>query len=286
MMKKTATLFDKLTDVALRDRREYAPLRPVVEKELLHRDILREMSAGGFLKDLTFMGGICLRLCHGSPRLSEYLGFTGGFAFKKDDLADLGRHLEKSIHAKYGLAVKVAEPVREDGNVSTWKIRMVTRPESASLPAQRIHVDICALPSHERRPVMLKDLYGLDAGSSGLIVGAESLDEILVDKIIALGNRPNRIKQRDVWDIVWLNRLNITLNRSLLARKLDDRSINPKTFGDTYAKRLDDLQNGQVDFLFEMRRFLASSAFDEQFNSPLWWEHALAVLRALGGASE
>jgi len=283
-MKRTATLFDKLTDAALRGRREYAPLRPVVEKELLHRDILREMSAGGFLKDLTFMGGTCLRLCHGSPRLSEDLDFTGGFAFKKDDLADLGSHLEKSIHAKYGLAVKVAEPVREDdGNVSTWKIRIVTRPESASLPVQRIHVDICALPSHERRPAMLKNLYGLDAGGSGLIVGAESLDEILVDKIIALGNRPNRAKHRDVWDIVWLNRLNITLNQSLLARKLDDRSIDPKTFAGTYAKRLDDLRHGQVDFLFEMRRFLASSAFDEQFESPLWWEHALAVLRALMG---
>jgi len=41
-------------------RPELALLRAVVEKELLHHDILREMAAGGFLAGLTFIGGTCL----------------------------------------------------------------------------------------------------------------------------------------------------------------------------------------------------------------------------------
>jgi predicted nucleotidyltransferase component of viral defense system len=49
-----------------------------VEKELLHHDILREMSMAGLLKNLTFIGGTCLRACYGSSRLSEDLDFTGG----------------------------------------------------------------------------------------------------------------------------------------------------------------------------------------------------------------
>jgi|GEM_PF-5801988 len=40
-----------------------AALRPVVEKELLHYDILFCLSEAGLLKRLTFQGGTSLRLC-------------------------------------------------------------------------------------------------------------------------------------------------------------------------------------------------------------------------------
>ena len=48
------SLFDSLVDEALKARAELAPLRSVVEKELLHHDILREMSAAGLLSGLTY----------------------------------------------------------------------------------------------------------------------------------------------------------------------------------------------------------------------------------------
>ena len=48
------SLFDRLVTVALKNQKELSPLRIVVEKELLHHDILREMSNAGFLKRLTF----------------------------------------------------------------------------------------------------------------------------------------------------------------------------------------------------------------------------------------
>ena len=66
-------LFDQLTREALRNTPELGLLRPVVEKELLHHDILREMGDSGVLQGLVFMGGTCLRTCYGSLRLSEDL---------------------------------------------------------------------------------------------------------------------------------------------------------------------------------------------------------------------
>lgn len=43
------SLFDQLVDQALRARADLSALRPVVEKELLHHGILREMSQAGLL---------------------------------------------------------------------------------------------------------------------------------------------------------------------------------------------------------------------------------------------
>ena len=76
--------------------------------------------------------------------------------------------------------------------MDTWKFSLVTRPDGRRLPAQRIHVDVCALPSFDRRPMMLRNLQGVDLGTSGLILRAESREEILADKLIALALRPNR----------------------------------------------------------------------------------------------
>ena len=53
-------------------------MRPVIEKELLHYDILFALDKESLLDTLTFQGGTALRLCYGSPRFSEDLGFAGG----------------------------------------------------------------------------------------------------------------------------------------------------------------------------------------------------------------
>lgn len=135
------TLFDRLVDEALRAQTGLAPLRPVVEKELLHHDILRELAEAGLLHRLTFIGGTCLRACYGSHRLSEDLNFTGGADFDLAALNGLGPLLVERLAAKYGLAVSVSEPEREKGLIDTWKIRVLTHPEPRDLPAQRINID-------------------------------------------------------------------------------------------------------------------------------------------------
>lgn len=109
------SLFDQLVSEALRSQNELAPLRAVVEKELLHHDILREMSTTGLLEGLTFIGGTCLRACYGSNRLSEDLDFTGGADFTRETLVGLGGVLVDRLQIKYNLTVEVSDPVRVNG---------------------------------------------------------------------------------------------------------------------------------------------------------------------------
>src|SRR5476649_393496 len=136
-------LFDQLVAEALKNQPDLATLRIVVEKELLHHDILRILSQTTLLTDLTFMGGTCLRACYGGIRLSEDLDFTGGKNFSRDSLSTMGRLLTNSLNEKYGLQVIVSEPVKDIKNVDTWKIKIETRPQQRHLPAQRINIDIC-----------------------------------------------------------------------------------------------------------------------------------------------
>ena len=56
------SLFDDLVSAALRERPDLAPLRPVLEKEILHHDILRIMNDGGLLRHLVFIRETFLRL--------------------------------------------------------------------------------------------------------------------------------------------------------------------------------------------------------------------------------
>ena len=268
------SLFDQLVDEALRSRAELATLRPVVEKELLHHDVLREMSGAGLLSGLTFIGGTCLRACYGSMRLSEDLDFTGGHHFKREDLAELGRVLVERLETRYGLPVKVSVPVKTGGHVSTWKLTIETRPGQRHLPGQRIHLDICAIPSYDPRPMMLRNLYGVDLGTSGLILQAQSREEILADKMVAFAFRENRIKNRDLWDMVWLVQQGIQLPGKLIPVKLADHHRDEATFAHHLELRLASLQTEpefREDFMKEMRRFLPAKTVRDTIENESYW---------------
>ena len=143
------SLFDNLVNEALRNQGELAPLRAVVEKELLHHDILREMSEAGLLKALTFIGGTCLRACYGSNRLSEDLDFTGGREFTRESLSDLGRVLEERLRGNdelrifihrsniYGELVHlISNPVSRPPHLPN------TQPAPRNAPPALYHIDI------------------------------------------------------------------------------------------------------------------------------------------------
>lgn len=277
------SLFDQLVDEALRSQAELATLRPVVEKELIHHDILREMAGAGLLTGLTFIGGTCLRACHGSTRLSEDLDFTGGSRFERDDLAVLGRVLVDRLESRYRLPVRVSDPVRTGGNVSTWKLTIETRQGRRHLPAQRIHLDICAIPSHDPRPMMLRNHYGVDLGTSGLILQAQSREEILADKIIALAFREGRLKNRDLWDIVWLVRQGVEFDANLIPIKISDHRRDAAGFTRNLLERLARMKTDpaiRAAFVKEIRRFLPANVVRDTIGKDDYWLFLLSVLEA------
>lgn len=252
-------LFDQLVNNALNNNPELSPLRVVVEKELLHHDILRTLSDAKLLTELTFIGGTCLRTCYGSKRLSEDLDFTGGAHFERNTLVNLSQILIDSLQAKYGLQVKIKDPTREEGNVDTWSLQIQTRPGRKDLPAQRINIDICAIPSYDPRPMGVLNPYGVEMGTGGLILQAESREEIFADKMLAFALRPNRVKHRDLWDIFWLHQQGIVLPVNMIADKIEDHRRNPQEFSRLLKERLDSLSlNTKLSHEFnqEMVRFL------------------------------
>lgn len=279
------SLFDNLVDEALAAKDDHAVLRAVVEKELLHHDILREMGAAGLLSRLVFIGGTCLRACYGSPRLSEDLDFTGGEDFHREELAGFGEVLTERIQVRYGFNVSVGEPERTGGRVSTWKVRIETRPERPDLPLQRIHLDICAIPSHDARPMMLRNHYGVDLGTSGLILRAQSREEIFADKIIALAFREGRVKNRDLWDIAWLRQQGVEPHWDLLPVKVADHRRERQEFAERLRERIEDLarsEEARTAFVGEMRRFLPAETVRETIENPDFWEYLSGLLRELG----
>ncbi len=275
------SLFDQLVDVAMRNQDGLAPLRVVVEKELLHHDILREMSRAGLLLSLTFIGGTCLRACYGSSRLSEDLDFTGGAQFSRESLTLLAQVLVESLQHKYGLRVEVSEPTRETGNVDTWKLKVQTRAGQRDLPAQRINIDICAIPSHDPRPMMLRNHYGVDMGTGGLILQAQSREEILADKLVAFALRPNRLKNRDLWDIAWLHQQGVVLPLALLPLKLQDHQCDTLRFLTALTERSQALlakPELHDAFRQEMRRFLPGALVAETVEQPAFWHYLTALI--------
>lgn len=278
------SLFDQLVDEALKHRQDLAPLRMVVEKELLHHDILRVLSTAGMLAHLTFMGGTCLRACYGSSRLSEDLDFTGGAGFGRDSLVAMSAILTESLKAKYGLEVEVSEPSREQGNVDTWKVKMQTRPRQKDMPAQRINIDVCAIPSYQPRPMVLINPYGVEMGASGLILQAESREEIFADKLVAFALRPNRIKNRDLWDMAWLHQQGVKPQTDLIPRKLKDHKSDPQKFLALFDQRCELLKESPklaLEFRQEMRRFLPSEIVTQTVAQPAFWDYLTSLVSDL-----
>jgi len=280
------SLFDELVDQALQNKPELSPLRVVVEKELLHHDIMRVLASAGLLSGLTFMGGTCLRACYGSSRLSEDLDFTGGSGFTRETLASMADVLVQSLKTKYALDVAVAEPMRDIGNVDTWKLKVQTRPGRKDLPAQRINIDVCTIASYQPRPMMLLNPYGVEMGTSGLVLQAQSREEIFVDKLVAFALRPNRIKNRDLWDIAWLHQQQISPALDLLSNKLSDHQAPENEYLQAFSERVALMQSQPTiakDFRFEMRRFLPNPLVKDTVESDDFWAYVFGLMQTYAG---
>ena len=275
-------LFDQLVTQALKNQPNFSTLRVVVEKELLHHDILRVLSDHKLLSSLTFIGGTCLRMCHGGIRLSEDLDFTGGAHFTRKSLKEMGALLTESLQEKYNFTVHVQDPIKDKNNVDTWKIKVETRGATKHLPTQKINIDICSVPSYEKKPMMVINPYGVDMGTNGLILQTQSLEEIYTDKLLAFALRPNRPKYRDLWDISWLHGKGIQPNLNLITPKLQDHRITHTSFLKHYKARTTQLTSPhhKEEFMREMSRFLPSETIQNQD----LWAFILHLLKNFAGS--
>jgi hypothetical protein len=93
------------------------------------------------------------------------------------------------------------------------------------------------------------------------------------------------VKQRDIWDIVWLDRQAVKLHPDLLESKLSERNIAPETFLHDFSKRIESIRNGQKDFLFEIRRFLPAEVVKNTLETAEYWDITVTLIKDLYNSS-
>lgn len=212
---------------------DYRHMRPVIEKELLHYDILHSLDRHRLLDHLVFQGGTYLRLCHGAPRFSEDLDFVGGRDFNSGDLETMKDCIERDIGKRYELKVQVKppkllgqEPGYRDVRVDKWQISVITAPDRPDIPRQRIKLEVAAVPAWTREVHALRRNYDfLPDGYEDILVPAETLDEIMADKLVSLINCRHFVRHRDIWDLRWLGQRSANPDPALLEHKIEDYRV-------------------------------------------------------------
>ena len=270
-----------LIEQALNNKPELLGLENVIEKEILHHDIMTVLHKNGILQQLTFIGGTSLRLCYQSSRLSEGLDFTAGLDFKANQLLGLADELQNYLEKKYGLRVSVREPKLSISDTSTWKITIEKNSSRPDLPSQKMHIDVCSLPSFEIEHHPIADHYGINSAMAGLPIPVQSMNEIMADKMVAFAFRERRIKPRDVWDIIWLKQQNIEQSPGLILQKLRVREKSTDDFLQNINKHAGLINNDILtknDFYDEMSRFLPRNVVKRTLHEKFFWEYLAGVI--------
>ena len=256
--------FDEIVNLAMQEPGR-AHMRPVIEKELIHYDILHALSDEGLLDALTFQGGTALRLMYGGSRFSEDLDFAGGEDFDHRSLTRIRECLMDYVGLRYGLQAEVKTPketaldqANQGISVCKWQLSVQTAPGRRDIPTQKIKLEVANIPAYTRKPLPLKLNYPwLPEGYSQTLVMTESIDEILVDKLVSLPSC-SYIRYRDIWDIAWLTQAprSAECDPEVLASKIADYAIG------SYEEKVHDLVDRlpeivrSTNCLDALRRFL------------------------------
>ncbi|MDD1793123.1 nucleotidyl transferase AbiEii/AbiGii toxin family protein [Enterovibrio sp. ZSDZ42] len=264
---------------------DYAAVTPVIEKEILHHDIMDVLIKQGVMQRLTFIGGTSLRMCYNSSRLSEDLDFNGGHDFKPSEFEGLESEIKAYIQNKYETEVWVNKPSGEQqGDTVSWKISIVKEPNRPDLPRQKMHIDVCAIPSFDIEMRPLINHYDIVVPTEGILVPVQSLQEILADKLIALAYRTRRIKPRDIWDIVWIKQRGIDLSKILVEKKLNARHKQIDDFRQALSTALTKLMSEEEvhnDFNMEMSRFIPKQIKERTLDNPEYWAYVQGEVKAI-----
>ncbi len=280
--------FSALVDLAMRMTGN-TTMRPVIEKELLHYDILFALDRENLLDRLTFQGGTSLRLCYGAVRFSEDLDFAGGKDFTTAYLFTMKKCLEHYIGERYGLEITVKEPKEmarlpeyQSIKIDKWQISIITFPERKDLPKQKIKLEVGSIPAYSRVPRPMQHNYDfLPDGYSDTLIMTESLNEIMADKLVSLVNCQRYIRYRDLWDLRWLKQQGATVVSEFVQAKIKD--YHAEEYSQLLNTTLDNLENiiNSRQFHDEMSRFLPTSVQERTILKDNFKEFLITEIRAL-----
>ncbi len=257
---------------------EIEALLPVVEKELIHYEVLQALGESKWLGRLNFQGGTCLRLCYGSERYSEDLDFNTKENLSETDLGGFRDIISKSLKSRYDVDVRVKEPkkVRQfegGGFIKRWQVIVDTAPERPDLPSQKIKIEIAQVPSYTRETRLVTENYSEIQGMYGsILVGCQSLDEIFADKLVSFSQQVKTPRYRDLWDVPWILRrpqVDLSAVPDLTLRKIRDYASgkSPHALLEDGARRAVECVQSD-EFVAQMARFLPPMVWERTANRP------------------
>ena len=149
-------------------------------------------------------------------------------------------------------------------SVAAWQI-IVPISATPRVPKSHIKIEFANVPAYEKEPKLARVMQGL-VQVQDVILAAESANEILADKAVALTARA-ALKYRDVWDVWYLiNKLGAQADRGLVAKKFNDYgTLDIETKAEL---RRDELGRSACEkpFLDEMKRFLPAKRVSEMID--------------------
>jgi predicted nucleotidyltransferase component of viral defense system len=259
-----------------------------IATEILHYELLHALVQSGAASNLTLQGGTALRLCYQGTRHSEDIHFAGGQHFKGESMTGFRELLTREIGEAYGLVVEVKDPgpgSAEDGvPVARWSARIQIPQVDRAVPQKQIiHIEVASVAAHDvgLMPV-LANYPHLPGPLRQILIVAQSQEEILADKLVALGTRAF-LKGRDIWDIKFLTDRQVQLNVDLIARKLVDHGWTEAAFKERLGTKLALLKAPETanKFREELVRFVDTTVAGQLTNQGLVQKY-LARSYALG----
>jgi len=164
-------------------------------------------------------------------------------------------------------------PDYDNVRVDKWQVSVETSPAQRDMPRQRIKLEIANIPAHTSELVPLRQNYDFLLGYGLVLVNAETLEEILADKVVAFPASVKNIRYRDIWDIAWLEQQGAKLNPELVERKIEDYHIG--NYAELIKDAIDRLP-GFVDgkpFMDQMTRFIDAETLARTLRQPKFAEY-------------
>lgn len=203
-----------------RAKDEELPLQVLI-KEALQIYALSEIYGLPESRHVTFQGGTCLRLVYEGARYSEDLDFVTSLG--TEELSSLFQRVKRGLPRLAPLLGGEIEAriQKESAELVHWQVRY--RTEDA--PSTFVNVEFGFYAAYTARVAPLHVPAGLP-GLPLVLVRAEEPEEIMADKVAAIGGRPY-VKGRDVFDLWLLQEKGVKLDRTLVEKKFTDYAVPP-----------------------------------------------------------
>lgn len=216
--------------------------------------------------DLAFQGGTCLHLAYGSPRFSEDLDFMIRGGLSVDSMAhEVTRRLRLPTDMAADLSVSVTG-VKADRNPRSF---FVTLGGENVIGSVKVKIELWETPqlALDSLQLVVKTI-NTDSGLQAFVPSL-TLEEIMADKVYAIGARPH-LKPRDVFDLWWLrnHEPSVKLDSARLLSRLDiypakdgERETTACAWMDSGQKHLRNLESSAAALLVstDLKRWLPSS---------------------------